>query len=143
MDCRASTSRLLALPWFTRFVAGLKVQPVNAARVALALNTHCVLPSKVESTTLNTPGPASCSALEIVQFWNCIQECQSLPVELTAGPLCPTIVQWSNMALASSAVLVRLTATSPSKVKLANMSPNALGMSCASNAVAQLLTEPE
>jgi len=33
-------------------------------------------------------------------------------------------------------------AMSPSKVKLANMSPKAPGMLCASNAVAQLPTEP-
>src|ERR1017187_9712315 len=89
MVCRASINRLPAFPLFTIFCAGLKVQPVKAARVALALITHCVLPSRVESTTLNTPGPARLSALEIVQSWNCIHELESAPVELTAGPLRP------------------------------------------------------
>src|SRR6267142_6336486 len=86
MAWRASTSRLLALPKFTSLAAGLNVQPVNAARVAFAAITHWVLPSKVEFATLNTPGPVSCSAFEKVQLWNCIQECQLFPVELTAGP---------------------------------------------------------
>ena len=45
---RASTKRLLTLPLFTKLVVGLKVQPVKAARVALAASTHCVLPSKEE-----------------------------------------------------------------------------------------------
>src|ERR1039458_6166089 len=140
--CRASTNKLPALPLLTMFRVGLKVQPVKAARVAFALMIHWVLPSKVESTTLNTPGPVNWSALEMVQFWNCIHDPQSAPVALTAGPLRPVMVQRSNCILASVSARVRLMAISPSKVKLSNMSPRPLGMFGGMMAMAQLLMIP-
>src|SRR5512145_2815081 len=87
---RGSISEPAGLPRLTIFRTGLKVQPVNAARVAVALITHCVAPDSEQLTRLNTPA-SSCSALEIVQFWNCIQECQPVPVARTATPVRPVI----------------------------------------------------
>ena len=140
--------RFFVLPvLFAMFVAGLNVQPVNAALPTNGLPpsiTHCVLPSKVLSTTLNVPR-SNCIVLEIVQFWNCIHvSFHAPPVRCTAVPVRPMIVQLThcNAEYMPLLVLVRLMAMSPSKVNRVNCRPSCPDDLSASTAVAQLLTHP-